>query len=91
MASLKKIRIGLEIFERHGGTDCDAQHDVFYAGQAPGEALTPEEIKTLTAASWRYSCGGCAEEGDAGAVQEPSTDDDPIWHSLACNEWEIFT
>lgn len=103
----QNIRIGLEIFERHGGTDCAVGHDEFYAGQKDGEPLTQEEVDTLLAAGWRISSefcrGGCVEDGEIGRLQaalkipvlvhrDPErTDREPRRHLATCNQWAIFT
>lgn len=95
---VRDIKAGLEIFERRGGTDCTAEHDIFYAGQADGVALAPEEIATLYAAGWMITtdgCLGCAEEGDAGAHCDPDERRWHVatcrWHVATCREWSIFT
>ena len=50
----RDVRIGLEIFERHGGKNTSAEHDELFAGPADGEALSPEELETLKAAGWFF-------------------------------------
>lgn len=51
---IRDIRIGLEIFERHGGINAAAEHDIFYAGPKDDDmaCLTPAEISTLTKHGW---------------------------------------
>jgi hypothetical protein len=90
---VRDIRIGLEIFERHGGVVCDAQHDVFRAGQGEGVALTPEEIATLIKARWMPCNEGCAEEGEEGAFADDRNGDgeEQRFHKPTCCEWSIFT
>lgn len=90
---IRDIRIGLGIFERNGGVVCDAQHDVFHAGQKEGVALTPEEIATLTKARWMPCNEGCAEEGEEGAFDDDRNGDseERRFHKPTCCEWSIFT
>ena len=47
---LRDIRIGLDIFARHGAKNCAAEHDVFYAGETLD--VTDEEHKALNKAGW---------------------------------------
>lgn len=50
----RDIRIGLEIFERHGGRDCEARHDELSAGPADSDSLTDDDRSQLDAAGWTY-------------------------------------
>ena len=92
---LRDIRIGLEIFERHGGTVADAEHDILHAGQNRGAALGTEEIAKLYQAGWFIpsdSCYECAEQGDKDAHCDPDARGGEIrYHRPNCNEWAIFT
>lgn len=88
---IRDIRIGLEIFERRGGRQADAQHDALHAMQGEGQALTPDEVAALLSAGWRLECKGCARDGEPGAICHPSKWDDPRWHYLTCAEWYILT
>lgn len=89
MNIITKIRIGMEIFEKHGGYDAQAEHDVLFAGQKSGEALTEEEVETLKKAGWHISaegCSGCEEEGKPSHAKEGHDSR----HDFKCNAWQIF-
>lgn len=87
MATIRDIRRGLQIFEDHHGTDCTALHDVLYAGQAEGEALTESEVQTLIQLGWMISeyCAGCAKDGQPSFATK-----DGDRHAYTCAEWMIF-
>jgi hypothetical protein len=51
---LRDIRVGLEIFERHGGRFANAEHDILYAGPGEGQLVTPEEETTLEEYGWHF-------------------------------------
>lgn len=82
----RDIRIGLEIFERHGGIDCSAEHDIFYSGQKDGEALSDEELRLLDGAGWHRQSEFC--ECDGADVEDG---EDNGKHEPTCNQWGIFT
>lgn len=83
---IRDIRIGLEIFERHGGTDANAEHDVFYAGQENSVALHADEIALLLGAGWRRQSEFCD------CPQSKIVDgEDNGKHLSTCNQWGIFT
>lgn len=93
---IRDVRIGLICFEVHGGTECDAQHDILYAGQKDGVALSPDEIGMLYAAGWFHpseSCQGCAEEDDVDVHFDPDdkNEETRAVHKNTCTEWAIFT
>lgn len=83
---VRDIRIGLEIFERHGGEYASAEHDIFYAGQKDREALSAEEIKALVDAGWHRQSEFCDCENAAIVDGE-----DNGQHEPTCNQWGIFT
>ncbi len=64
MATIKKIKAGLDIFSAHLGEDYPlggADHDVFYGpakGDLPEAKLSPEESEVLKEAGWRMVCDG---------------------------------
>ena len=49
---LRDIRIGLEVFERLGGLNAGAQHEVLYAGPKDGVDVPDEDRAVLEAAGW---------------------------------------
>jgi hypothetical protein len=98
MAEYNKIRdvmVGLAVFAAHGGKECDAQHDILYAGQADGEVLSEEEVAELHDHGWfidSENCSGCAEEGDARTIPAvPDAGEDEGRHKPSCTYWAIFT
>ena len=101
MSSYNKQRdivVGLQIFMAHGGNMVDAQHDILYAAQKTGEALTPKETATLLSHGWFHpSDGDCdcrlcyAEDGEENRSAYSAPDEDGEHHLLACTNWAIFT
>lgn len=88
---LRDIVVGCEIFSAHGGFEACTEHDVFYAGQAHNEALTPDEVTRLYAANWSIDsslCEGCAVEGEPSHADE---DFKGARHLFTCSAWRIFT
>lgn len=84
---LRDFIVGLEIFAKNGGAYTAAEHDIFYASQGDGLALSQAEISTLKAHGWRIDselCGGCGTGGY-------KDDDDGDEHAPTCNGWAKFT
>lgn len=59
MASIRKIRMGLEILEKYTGADgeVDAQHDIIYAGPESG-VVSEEDFAKLRELGWRNNGEG---------------------------------
>ena len=90
---LNDVITGLQIFRENGGTQCGAEHDVFYAAQKNGKALTQAEVKALQKHGWfpmGELCGGCADDDSSKDETFSDPDDSETRHLLTCTAWAKF-
>ena len=83
---LRDIVTGLTIFLSHGGDHAEPSYDQINSGQADGEALSSEEIRSLKAAGWSNVSEFCECEN----VTEDDEGDE-VGHESTCNQWMIYT
>lgn len=80
----RDVAEGLAIFQRYGGCEVAALHDVIYASQPDGVALSAEDIARLAELNWiRFSeyCSCTTEETDS---------EGELIHEPTCTGWGVF-
>ncbi len=77
---ISRVIAGLKVLKARGGKDCAAEHDIFYAGQGDGVALTDEDVVTLKKHGWFI-------DGEACTCSHADRNDE---HEPTCTGWAVF-